>query len=162
MLRGSAAQPSGDFGITLELWTVDISPLFRFYTLSPLTCRIYFTFTESQWRWGKTRIKRAPTGLGNTKWGRRPWRRHSHATPSCWTHTAAWKRCIMTNYSTIGEYWSSEAAHSPILQPLRLASQQPHTPAAASQTIIFSYMKGGWPTKDERVHKAVTGYEGAS
>lgn len=156
MLQGSAAWPSGDF--RLKVFFLIIVSTQLIVTSSDMLN--IFIFTESQWKCGTARIKRVQTGWRNTKWGPRPWRRLSHFMQNCWTHTAAWKKCIMKNYSSIGEYWASEAV--PILQPLQLISQQPRTPATVAQTIIFSYMKGGWPTKDERVHERVTGYEGTS
>lgn len=43
-----------------------------------------------------------------------------------------------------------------------LSHDNNHTAATGAQTIIFSCTKACWPTKNERIRKRVTGYEGKS
>lgn len=118
---------------------------------------LFFTSTERQRRYGIARIRRVETGWGCTKWGPRPWRRPSHFMQSCWTHTAAWKKCILKNCSTTGQHWSSEVVCSQISQQ-QLQISVHHS----SSNYNLLYLKGGWPTKDERIHERVTGDESTS
>lgn len=78
---------------------------------------------------------------------------------SYWTHAAAWKKCMTRNYRTIGEFCISTAIYSAVLH---FMSQEPHIPATIVKTIISSYVKGGWSTKNEGLHERITGNEGPS
>lgn len=91
----------------LELLTLVLSLSLVSLSLSlPLVAKMYLivpNFTESQWRWGTARVMRARTGWGCTRWGLRPWGGPSHCMRGCWILTAASKKCIMKNCSSIGQ-----------------------------------------------------------
>lgn len=97
------------------------------------------------------------TGWKHSTWGPRPWRGASDSTPSCWSQ----KRCSATSCSGTGQCWS-EKLFIPLFPNLWLSHDNNRTAGTEAQTIIFLYTKARWPTKNERIRKGVTGYEGKS
>lgn len=118
----------------------------------------YLLTSETQWRWGTKRIRKAQTGWERSTWGPRPWRGASHSTPSCWSP----KRCWVTRCSSTGQRCSAKPS-IPRFHNRWLSHDHNHAAAATgAQTVIFSCTKARWPTKNERIRKRVTGYEGTS
>lgn len=117
----------------------------------------YFLNSETRWRRGIKRIRKAQSGWEHSTWGPRPWRGASSCTRSCWSQ----KKCWATSCSTTGQCWAAEL-FIPQFRNLWLSHDNNHTAATEAQTIIFSCTKARWPTKNERIRKTVTGYEGKS
>lgn len=140
-----------------------------FFSFSNFSCRLifheplhnshcsYFFTSETQWRWGIKRIRKVQTGWERSTWGPRPWRGASPSTPSCWSP----KRCWVTRCSSTGQRCSAKPS-IPRFHNRWVSHDHNHTAATWAQTVIFSCTKARWPTKNERIRKRVTGYEGKS